>query len=356
MERSLRRWCRGFLAALALLLAAAAATVYLCDPAFYYRLPPEGEAVFFNERCQSAGLIRNVPADTVVLGTSLTNNMRKSSIEAAFGGRGLRIVLPDGYLSEFDQAVDAIFRCQSPERVVFGLDPNILIRDESGLSGTMPGYLYDANPVNDLQYLLNKDMLYYSIYTRLAVGWGKAQTLDEGFTWQTGIWWNHMTALENYTRPDPADAPLPADSFRENAAANAAVIAAWAREHPETEFDVFFPPYSMLAWDRYQRQGKTEAVISAMIQTCETLLPLGNVRIHAPALDRDIVEQLDNYADHIHYSPDTADTVLREIAAGTYELTAETYLSALTGWQDFALHYDYEKYWDMHYWWQFHTN
>ena len=188
MKTSLhRRWARGFLAALLLLLTAAATAVAVFDPCFYYRLPPEGEGIYFSERCQMAGLIRNVPADTVVMGTSMAANYRKSHIEEVFGGTGLRVTIPDGYLSEFDQAMSLLFREQSPERVLFGLDLNILVRDESGLTASMPGYLYDANPLNDLQYLLNKDMLYYSVYAPLARGWGEGQTLDEGFTWDAGI-------------------------------------------------------------------------------------------------------------------------------------------------------------------------
>ena len=67
MKTSLHRWTCGFLAALLLLLTAAVAAVFLSDPCFYYRLPPEGEGIYFSERCQMAGLIRNVPADTVVM-------------------------------------------------------------------------------------------------------------------------------------------------------------------------------------------------------------------------------------------------------------------------------------------------
>ena len=218
MKTSLRRWSCGFLAALLLLLAAAAAAVYFSDPCFYYRLPPEGEGICFSERCQMAGLIRNVPADTVVMGTSMAANYRKSHIEEVFGGTGLRVTIPDGYLSEFDQAMGLLFREQSPERILFGLDLNILIRDESGRTASMPGYLYDADPLNDLQYLLNKDMLYYSVYAPLARGWGEGRTLDEGFTWDEGIWWNHMTAMENYHRPEIAAETLPPDAFRENVA------------------------------------------------------------------------------------------------------------------------------------------
>ena len=66
----------------------------------------------------------------------------------------------------------------------------------------MPDYLYNANPLDDIQYLLNKDTLYYSGFVLIATNLGRRDTLDEGFTWDGDIWGDHMTALDNYERPD----------------------------------------------------------------------------------------------------------------------------------------------------------
>lgn len=230
MKATCRRWFCGLLAGLLALLGLCAAVVYRVDPCFYYRLPQEGGA-FFNERYQAAGMIRNVRADTVLLGTSMAANYRASWIGETLGGTGLRITIPDGYLSEFDQAVELLFRTQDPQRVIFGLDLNILVRDESGLTGAMPDYLYNKNPVDDVRYLLNKDTLYYSLYTIMTELWGTEQSLDEGFTWGEGIWWNHLTALDNYERPEPAGETLPPDTYLDEAAGNLAVVEQIGRAH-----------------------------------------------------------------------------------------------------------------------------
>ena len=58
----------------------------------------------------------------------------------------MRLTIPDGYYSEFDQLMNVLFRAQDPERVIFGMDVSILIRDESGLTGAMPEYLYKQHP------------------------------------------------------------------------------------------------------------------------------------------------------------------------------------------------------------------
>lgn len=352
MRQAYRRWACGLLAAVALLLALCAAAVYTVDPGFYYRLPEKWQPVFFDERFQGAGLAKNIPADTVVIGSSMVANYRASQVEEAFGGTAVRITIPDGYLSEFDQAMDVLFRDRTPKRVLFALDMNILVRDESGLTGSMPAYLYNETPLDDIKYLLNKDALYYSCYVLLANGWGGGQTLDEGFTWDEGVWWNHAEALDYYKRPEIAGEEAPADAFLDNVDANLAVVESWLKAHPETEFDLFLSPYSLLYWDMITRQGQTDAVFAALERVCRTLLPYENVKLYGPLLDRDIVEDLDNYCDHVHHSGEVSGVILKKIAAGEDRLTAENAGEILAGWREFVVNYDYEKFWDEDYWLQ----
>lgn len=350
MKRAYRRWTCGLIAAAAALLAACAAVVYIVDPCLYYRMPEDWDPVFFNERYQAAGLAKNVEADTVLLGTSMAANYRASQIADTFGTTAVRITIPDGYFSEFDQVMDVLFRCQDPHRVIFGLDVNILVRDESGVTDAMPEYLYNANPLDDARYLFNKDNLYYSIYTLMANRWGQGETLDEGFTWDDTEWWNHMTALDAYDRPEPAAEQLSADAYLETAAANLDVVEGWITAHPDTEFDIFFPPYSILYWDKTIRLGQTEAVFAAMDLACERLLAHDNVTIYGFLMDGDIVLDLDNYCDHIHHSGAVCTRLLSMMAAGEYCLTEENARETMDRWRELVVHYDYEKFWDEDFW------
>lgn len=350
MRQAYRRWVCGVLAALLALLAACGAIVYIVDPCLYYRLPERWQPVLFNERYQMAGYARNVEADTVLVGTSMTANYRAGWVEEAFGTSAVRITLPDGYYSEFDQIMELLFRARHRERVIFAVDLNILIRDESGLTGAMPEYLYNDTPLDDLQYLLNKDALYYSAYTILSNLRGRGSSIDEGFTWDQGIWWDHMTALDHYERAPASDTVLPADAYAANAAANLAVIEKWAAEHPETEFDIFLSPYSILFWDKADRQGTTAAMLSVIRQTAETLLPYGNVKLYGFLMDREITADLDNYCDYIHHSGDVCRRVLAMLAADEGRLTAENLEETLASWRAFVVHFDYEKFWDIDFW------
>ncbi|MEG1657565.1 MAG: hypothetical protein RR288_00775 [Oscillibacter sp.] len=345
-----KRWACGLLAAALAVVTLCAAVVYAVDPCFYYRLPADAQGVFFNERYQNAGLARNTPADTVLLGTSLMANYRASDAQAVFGGTAVKLTLPDGYMSEQDATLRAAFHGHHPKRVVLALDPNILIRDESGLTGALPGYLYNETPLDDVQYLLNKDALYYSAYALFQAARGEETPLDDAFTWDDTLWWNHITALDNYERPEIVPEQTPRDAYLAQTTANLAVVTAWLQAYPDTEFDVFFPPYSILYWDKMGRLGETAAVLSALEKTCEALLPYENVKLYSFLTDREIVTDLDGYCDYIHHSGTVSEAVLRGIQAGENRLTKENYRETLAQWQGFVIDYDYEVFWDQAYW------
>ena len=354
MEQRGRRWVFGFLLCLLALLGLCAATVYWVDPCLYYRMPADRAPVFFSERYQTAGIVRNNPADTVLLGSSMTCSYRGSEVGETFGGTGLRLTIPDGYFDEFDQVVRLLMRTHPPQRLLFAIDMNILTRPSESTTGAMPGYLYDANPFNDVQYLLNKDTLYYSFYALMCSRWGEGETLDESFAWDDTVWWNHMTALEEYQRPEIAET-VPADLLLADTAKNLSILTGWLEQYPDVEFDLFFSPYSILYWDKIGRLGETDAVFAALETACETLLSYPNAQLHGLLFDREIVDQLDNYCDYVHHSPQASSLALEKLSSGADRLTEENYREVLANWRDFVVHYDYEKFWDLHYWYTFHT-
>ena len=73
-QHTYRKWTLGLLLGLVLVLVACAAFVWRVDPCFYYRMPADRKPVFFSERYQTAGIVRNNPADVVLIGSSMAAN------------------------------------------------------------------------------------------------------------------------------------------------------------------------------------------------------------------------------------------------------------------------------------------
>ncbi|MGM9619151.1 MAG: hypothetical protein ACI3W8_04885 [Oscillospiraceae bacterium] len=323
------------------LLLLCAGTVFAADPFCYYRWDGDGEGVFFNQRYQNAGIARNSHADTVLLGTSMVSNFRASYLEETFGGTAAKLTFPDGRFSEFDQVLQTVFRHGTPERVLFSLDLNILVRDESELANELPAYLYDENPFNDVRYILNKDALFYSVYSLYCRAAGETVPCDEAFTWDKTTGFSTNFVLASYTRPPQSAKTLPAAAYRSNVEQNLAYVIAWAEAHPETEFIVYLPPYNILYWDKTARNGETEAVFGALQQCFEALTAVENIRL-CQFLNLDIVKDCSYFNDYIHFSGLGAQRMLEAMESGEYDVTAENMAETLEAIRAFQKDYDYE--------------
>ena len=343
MKNAYKRWAAILLTTVVLALLACAAVVRVVDPFFHYHAPDPAGEVWFDQRSQSAGLLRSQEYDTVFMGSSLAANFRAQWFDVYYDAATVKITLPNGGFHEFTTALDYAFSQQDVDRVIFGLDPNLLARDPAEAPNQLPEYLYDDNPLNDGQYLLNKDVLMRSGYTALKKLQGQTQPLEDAFLWDGNVYFSRELALGSYERPEISSTPSSADTFLANGRENLSYVTAWLEQHPDTEFLFFFSPYSILFWDKMARQGETDAMLTLLEETVETLLPYENAKLHFYMADPNIITDLDNYADHIHIAGKVTYRMAQAMPKNEHLLTAENYTEVLDGLRDFVVHYDYES-------------
>lgn len=340
-----KRWSLLLLAAAGILLALCAGAVWRVDPFFHYHAPdPEGE-VWFDQRAQSAGLLRSQDYETVLMGSSLAANYRPFWFDVFYDTSTVKVTFPNGGFGEFTTALDYAYECRPVGRVIFGLDPNLLARDPAEEPSELPEYLYDDDPWNDGRYLLNKDALFRAVYTVWKKAQGETQPLQDAFVWDGSVFFSRQLALAGYTRPEESGTTVPADFFLANSRANLETVTGWAEAHPDTEFILFFSPYSILFWDSMDRQGETEAMLTMLADAIETLLAYDNVELQFFMADTDIITNLDNYADHIHVAGRVTYRLAEAMPTGRYRLTEENWRQVLDGLQEFVVNYDYDSIW-----------
>ena len=271
---SCKSWAAALLLSASLLLILCAAVVWYVDPFFHYHAPdPDGE-VWFDQRAQSAGLLRTQQYDTLFMGSSLAANFRPQWFDVYYDANTVKVTLPNGGFEEFTTALNYAYSQQDVKRVIFGLDPNLLARAPEDAPNQLPTYLYDDNPWNDGQYLLNKDVLMRSGYTVLKKYSGETQPLADAFLWDGNVYFHKDLALAGYDRPEVSETTATADAFLEHAHANLSYVTDWLEQHPDTDFHFFFSPYSILFWDKMDRQGETEAMLTLLENTIAALLPI----------------------------------------------------------------------------------
>lgn len=211
--------------------------------------------------------------------------------------------------------------------------------------GEYPTYLYDGALINDVEYVLNKEV--FCSNTLGVLEFTAAGNVTTSFD-EYGSWvypYSKDAVMAQYSRPETTAEPQPlsqkqADTLVENLRSTALVLA---EQYPATEFIYYFPPYSILDWDNNQRQGTLEQHVEAFRLASSILLDADNIRLFSFYTDYATITDLNNYRDTVHHSDAINSLLLTRIAAGEYELTRETYE---THWQevlDYYSTFDYDS-------------
>ena len=144
-------------------------------------------------------------------------------------------------------------------------------------------------------------------------------------------------------RPSVSDTVLPADAYLAAAEENLDVVCGWAEAHPDTQFTIWFPPYSILYWDKMTREGTADAILTAVEYEAERLMAYDNVNVHCFLHNYAVIQHLDYYTDHIHCSGFITHDTAQNLLAGRWMLTEENYQIRLDELREFVANYDYDS-------------
>lgn len=335
------------LLALVLLLLTGGATAVI-DPFFHYHAPLDAlEYPINNQRYQNDGIVRHFDYDALITGTSMTENFKTSEFDSLFGVKSVKVSYSGATYAELYRTVERALRSNPGlKTVLFCMDEWFLFAGRSMIlaDGEYPNYLYDDNPFNDVEYLLNKEVFCSNTLGVLEyTAAGNATTsFDEYGSWVYP--YSAEAVLGSYVRREQAGQPVPLSQWQiDTLTRNLETTAlALAQAYPDTEFLYYFPPYSILNWDNNNRQGTLEQHVEAFRLACEILLQASNIRLFSFYTDFDTITDLDNYRDTVHHSDTVNSLILQRIAAGEYELTQSNYEDHWQQVLDFYSTYDYD--------------
>ena len=301
-----KRWCLLTASMLALSLALIAALVVIVDPfeiyhrAAFYNPPYESETQMYS----GAGVAKSYTYDSIIVGSSMTENCRPSVYDDALGGRFVKLSMNAGQSLDHAKMMDIAFRTHDVKHVVYGMDFFSFSLYYNNQKAQTPDYLYDANPFNDVKYLLNKSVLFSSIPKALK----NIGTPDENKTRDSMYMWHppEMPGEDGLRARVNLSAPIPAqqDTARGEEFVRLGLehnLLPFIRAHRDTVFTVFFPPYSLLYWAEQAASGNLDTCIAQKRLMAQTLLAEPNVQLFDFQAHLDWIENYDLYYDLIHY-------------------------------------------------------
>jgi hypothetical protein len=332
-----RRTVLAFLLGSALLALLAILCALVIDPLQFYHKPWFYKPIYLNEqRYQNPGLARNYDYETIILGTSMTENFFPSQVEEAIGGRTIKLSLRGSLADEQHRIARLALETGKPKTVLWGLDFFALRADglddqEGNPDYEFPYYLYDDNFLNDYRYWFN-----YYPYLELAKGFarhltGRGTDLEHLYNWNDRFAFGEDVTVRHFrtkmaeyaayarsNREEPIEAAQA--SFRTN-------ILSLVEAYPEVKFLIYYPPYSILRqvfWretnpERYEHQLAMKEWMFAEFSRYP------NVEVYDFQAEADWTFNLGYYKDMSHHHQDINTRIAQAIGRRDpkYRVTAE---------------------------------
>lgn len=347
-----KRWLAGFLGIFLAGLAGCMALVIWVDPFFQYHKPLTWFPYLVdNQVNQNPGLAKHMDYDSILIGSSMTASFNTDWFEELMGMKTQKLSYNGSYPKDLSNIMQLVFDAKGDQvkAVYMAVDQSTFSADPEETKFPVTDYLYDDNVFNDVPYLLNKDVLLDYILRPLADRKDASDWAELYKPWWTDEYYNKANVLMYYEAAEEKqeEEALAADYFKDAVEENLQKnILPYIEAHPETEFYIFYPPYSILFWNDVTREKELEAVIGRLEYMTERLLNYENVHVFNFLGKEDIICNLNNYADYMHYHKNVCRYITECFATGENELHPENYGQAFDEIRTLAMSYNYPAIWD----------
>ncbi|WP_432820897.1 hypothetical protein [Trichloromonas sp.] len=322
-----RKWVHRTLMLILALLLGIMISNFVVDPFQHFRKASFYRTYFKEERYLNPGIAKTFEYDTVIVGSSMIQNFRPSAVDSILNTVSVKLPIPGSSAYEQSLTLDTALRTGKVRRVLFGLDlfsfkgaPKRL----SGGEGSIPFYLYDDDPFNDLKYLLSLDTLIfykYIIRSTLAGRDARKLEMDNYGYWGDRFDFGSVQVLEDWKtgnfNKNAVTADFSVKVLKESFDAN---FLDHFRANPEVRFDLFFPPYSVLVWLDCREKGLLDDFLLFKQYVVSAVANLDNVQVFDFQAEEKIIADLGNYKDVSHYSPAINELMTRAIAENEYRV------------------------------------
>ncbi len=343
-----KKWFLATLSGTAGILFLILVAMVVIDPYFHYHGAIAGVSYrLYSERYMNYGIAKNFEYDALITGSSMNQNFKTTLMDDLYGTKSIKIAFSGAGFQEIAATIDAALSSGNEVKyVLWGLDYNGLNReyDWQGYD-EYPEYLYDTNPLNDVSYVWNKTILFEGLFTDLlmTLQGEESTTFDEYSSWEAGRGWESIS--QTYQRSDEI---LPMETVtegtkervRKNITEN---IVNLVNKYPDTQFLLFYTPYSALYWESIYRDGTLEKQLELEAIATELLLECDNVKLYSFARETQITGEVNLYRDKEHYVAEINDCIMTWIARDYGRLTKENYQELIRWEYDYYMNYDYDR-------------
>jgi len=339
-----KKWSIMTMSSTMAILTAMAIITVVVDPFFHYHKPISWiPYILNNQSYQNPGIVRHFEYDGLITGSSMTENFRTTEFHDILGVNAIKVPYSGGSTKNMNIIIDmALENNPNLQTVFLGLDL-IMLRTSSTdtTRNPLPYYIYDNNPFNDVAYLLNKDLLFYTttLNVRNAILGKEPTSFDRYSFWEEHYTFSQYTLIGDGLaggRVETSGLSLDEQAGIANEHLDKNILPLVER-YPNVDFVIFFSPYSILYWHGSYYKNNLTTLECAI----RKLIDYGNVKLFLFLNESSIVTNLYRYKDVVHFDSDVNSYMIRCFKDGTHQLTRGNYADELAKMGDLATNFDF---------------
>lgn len=348
----MKKFCIRFLITVFLILAGIAGFNAIVDPFYHYHAPILGTREYmYNQVYQSPGAALHFTYDSAIVGSSMTENFR-SSWFAEEGCDTVKLSYSGARTRDLRSILDKVFESENEVKwIILDINDYQLTVEPDSSFGEQPEYLYNDSFLDDVQYLLGSEVFWTSFERVWEAISDTEPNPDDSYTWEDPELFSaerlkeeNQWMMNGLVSESASEDNAELESLYLQCEGNLSNLTEIVEAQPETEFIFYFPPYSILYWERQVLSDRLW-ILDIYRHCAETLVKYPNVRVFYFQDEIELIGNLDNYRDECHHSPQINRYIFECIRDGKKELTEDNLAECFENMKKIVTEYPYDTIW-----------
>lgn len=318
-----KKWLISFLCIFLSAVFLVGIIAYLVDPFYQFRYD---DPTYFNNTAKfpGPGLVKNYDYDTLIIGSSMTQNFDMDLFRRELGVSPLHIGIGGMGIDELLAYIELSEQTGKCEDYYIGIDQYMLTE---AVEYRTPEYLFNDDPVSMLRYLFCYEAWFRYIPMDVAISAldhisidlplkiRQAADIDYLANWENDFPFGEDVVIQNYLRDDYGVSSVETEGLYSR-------MMGWTDKLFEnlpgdrSQYHFFFPPYSVLFWYDARNDGYFETYLEAKKYFVEKAREYG-VDVY-DFQSASFISDLNNYKDTTHYCGQINDWMVSCFAEGEY--------------------------------------
>lgn len=329
MEKQItKKWIISFFCGVLGVLTVLGLIAYVVDPFFQFRT--KDNSYMLSGQFVSPGLLKTYDYDTLIIGSSMTQNFDMDMFREKLGVNPLHIGLGKITTNEELELLELAYAREEVER--FYICGDMYMFTEEPVKSKNPSYLVKDDLLSKCRYLLSYEVwaryipidIGFMILDKLGVAlpqkFQESRSIDKLENWSLDYTFGEDIVLGNYAGGAYGVSKVDVENLYERMKEKIDIYVS-ALDFEKGEYTFFFPPYSALYWHDTQMDGTFEAYMQAKKYLVQKLVECGAAVYDFQASD--VITDLNNYKDITHYRPAVNDWMVECFANGKNMITVD---------------------------------